>query len=96
MKSAPHNPNYKLISVTIDNKELVYGETNDGQNKGLEVYFPKYSRRFEYNIKLPQKYIELWWNLESQIKNCLPGHKIELTNDEYRAIAVSRLKGVLV
>jgi len=43
MNQQKHNPDYKLVETTIflDGRfiTLVYGETNEGENKGLELYF---------------------------------------------------------
>ena len=89
MKTHPHNPDYKLISVLINGKEFVYGETNTGENKGLEVHYLNdgqiskghyYSRRYTDTRKLPMVYNELYYWLQSIVKYCKPGHKLYLEN----------------
>lgn len=86
----PHNPQYKLVEVEIDNKTLVYGETNEGKNQGLEVYYYKAnaehfytSKRYEAN-KVPQIYNELYLKLQKVSKKCKAGHKITLSIQEYK------------
>jgi len=61
-----HNPSYKLVQTTIflNDKfiDLVYGETNEGFNEGLEVYFKKskddnHYKSFRYKDGfIPKKY----------------------------------------
>lgn len=90
MQQLKHNPDYKLIGVRINNKEFVYGETNNGNNKGLEVFYYKgdaihfyYSRRFSNSRLIPMSYDILYKNLESLINAVLPGHKLTLVNNDY-------------
>lgn len=97
METKPHNPDYKLVSVKMQNKDFVLGISNDGQNEGLEVYHYKeganhfyYSRRYRY-IEVPMIYLELYLNLKSQIADVPAGHNRELTVEEYREIAYKRL-----
>lgn len=92
LKGTPHNPNYKLVSVRIQNKKFVYGETNNGENEGLEVYHYKegadhfyYSRRYSY-IQVPIVYLMLYRKLKDQMHTVKPGCKLILTNEQYRAI----------
>lgn len=95
MNHETHNPNAKLISVVIDGKELVYGETNTGQDKGLEVYYlngdPKYghyySRRFA-GRKMPMIYDSLVMYLSKLIPYCKEGHKLSLERSEYGELVV--------
>lgn len=88
-----HNPDYKLISVTINNKEFVYGESNTGENPGLEIYFYKegtdhfyYSRRYPAN-KIPGIYSMLYRHLKALKKYCATGNKLSLDRIEYHDIA---------
>lgn len=69
MENIKHNPSYKLVETTIFNDRfvtLVYGETNKGDNEGLEVYYKKEidghhykSYRFEDGF-IPKKYINYY------------------------------------
>jgi hypothetical protein len=89
-----HNPGYKLIEIDINNKKFVYGETNSGENKGLEVYYFKsqfhtdfhYSRRYNNERLMPMIYNELYIKLKSIINNCLPGCKVYLSTLEFKNI----------
>lgn len=91
MKTQKHNPDYKLISIvlTIDiNKtaEFVYGETNTGEDKGLEVYRHKDGNTHHYKSNrynwdaIPAKYLAIYDRLKSKLKDCPSGHKLELDN----------------
>jgi hypothetical protein len=91
-----HNPDYKLISVFINGKELVYGESNTGDNPGLEIYHYKtpykvgdhfyYSRRYTAD-KIPGIYSFLYRHLKNLIPYCPAGHKLSLDRVEYHDIA---------
>ncbi len=94
MEMQKHNPDYKLISVIIDGKELVYGETNTGLNPGLEVYHlidgdiykgHYYSRRYT-GRKMPMKYDILAMSLKKLIPYCEAGQKLDLTRAEYQQL----------
>lgn len=82
-----HNPHCRLISVTINNKEFVYGEENiTGSNPGLEVYHPKYSRRYKPNT-VPVIYQILFRKLKKMTAACRPGHKLTLSIDEFKQLS---------
>lgn len=75
MKTEKHNPHYKLVSKVIGNTEFVYGETNEGENKGLEVYFYNntneghyYSRRY-LDGNVPKKYLSVYLDLREYVIN---------------------------
>lgn len=93
MKQSPHNPDYRLISVTLNNKEFVYAEQNyTGGNPGLEIYYyaPEadhfhYSRRFKPNT-VPAIYQLLFRKLKQCTSMCRPGHKLELSLSGYQSI----------
>ncbi len=96
MNIQKHNPEYKLISVTINGKELVFGETNDGKNAGVEVYYLTggkpanghyYSRRF-VGRAMPMIYDYLTMYLEKLLPYCPDGHKLELEGTEYNELVV--------
>ena len=95
MKLQKHNPDYKLIGITIQDKEFVYGETYNGQNAGLEVYYlngdPKYghyySRRFA-GRKMPMRYDILAMYLAKLLPYCPAGHKLTLEGTEYQELIV--------
>ena len=89
-KSVKHNPDYKLIGVTINNREFVYGISNEGTNPGLEVYYKNpgethhyYSKRFGA-FDIPQIYFVLYLKLKALADQCQPGHKITLSLTEYQ------------
>lgn len=89
-KVEKHNPYCKLVGVTINNREFVYGITNEGTNPGLEVYYKQpgeihhyYSKRFAYP-DIPMIYNELYFKLKGLADNCKPGHKLTLTLNQYQ------------
>lgn len=71
-----HNPDYKLVSKTVNGIEYVYGISNSGTNEGLEVYYGNYSRRF---LKIPIKYQSLFQELKGYSNKVNPGHNLNLT-----------------
>ena len=90
MEHKKHNLDYKLVGVIQDmynrSIELVYGESNEGLNQGLEVYFYKpksdhfyTSRRFKEG-KVPGKYMPDYNLLKGYVirNEVLPGHKLTL------------------
>jgi len=89
MNTTKHNPDYKLAGTIIFTGsnfiELVYGETNEGQNIGLEAYFKKEknghfytSRRWDED-SIPTKYTTLFSRLQHECwENCPAGHKLEV------------------
>ena len=95
MKLEKHNPHCKLISAFINCKEFVYGETNEGTNPGLEIYFYKegykagehfyYSRRYEAG-KIPGVYSMLYRHLKALTPYCPTGEKLSLDRVEYHDI----------
>lgn len=94
MELQKHNPDYKLISVFINGKEFVYGETNTGDNLGLEIYYQRgnsdkghyYSRRYPAD-KILGIYSFLYRHLKALIPYCPEGHKLSLNRAEYHDIA---------
>lgn len=91
----PHNPNYKLVETTVylDGKfiDIVYGETNSGNNQGLELYFKKEINGHFYNSRryleevVPKKYLNYYeylkqFVIDGEVKE---GHKlnVELPNN---------------
>lgn len=95
MEIQKHNPYCKLIGVTIDNKQFVFGQTNEGADPGLEVYYQKdnrdkgfyYSRRFT-GSQLPSMYNALSIYLTKLIPYCPAGHKLTLEKSEYSELIV--------
>ena len=65
-----HNPSYKLVETTVflNGKFItfVYGETNEGGNEGLEIYFKKEKEGHFYNSRryleesVPKKYLNYY------------------------------------
>ena len=96
MELQKHNPDYKLISAFINGKEFVYGETNEGGNPGLEIYYYKtpyikgdhfyYSRRYAAN-NIPGIYSFLYRHLKGLAPYCPVGEKLSLDRVEYHDIA---------
>jgi hypothetical protein len=95
MNMQKHNPDYKLISVTINNLEFVYGETNTGDNPGLEIYYFNdnthaaghyYSRRYTAN-KIPGIYSFLYRRLKALTPYCATGNRLTMDALEYHDIA---------
>ena len=90
-----HNPYCKLISTFLNCKEFVYGEDNNGENSGLEIYFYKegykagdhfyYSRRYPAN-KIPGIYSMLYRHLKALVPYCPAGNKISMDKVEYHDI----------
>lgn len=83
-----HNPDYKLVQTTVYLNDrfvdLVYGETNNGENAGLEVYYKKErdghfyrSYRYEQDF-IPKKYINYYEFLRQFVwdNEVLDGHKL--------------------
>jgi hypothetical protein len=96
MNLQPHNPNYKLVGVIINNKEFVFGVDNNGNNEGLEVYYKKsndpaqhfyYSRRFTGPRNIPMVYNELFIKLKKMVAECLPGYKLTLELTDFKNIS---------
>lgn len=83
----PHTPGYKLIRKWVSTpdgyRHVIYGETNEGGNPGLEVYYHRdnaqghhhYSRRWPWG-KIPSKYQDDALTLKTFINECPPGHKL--------------------
>lgn len=65
-----HNPSYKLVETTVFLNDkfitFVYGETNEGHNEGLELYFKKEKEGHFYNSRryleenVPKKYLNYY------------------------------------
>ena len=94
MNIQPHNPDYQLISVIINGKELVFVQDNNGNNAGLEVYHlidnnlskgHYYSRRYAKNM-VPMIYHELAIHLSNLLSYCPKGHKLSLEGDDYNEL----------
>lgn len=70
MENIKHNPSYKLVETTVFLNDrfvtLVYGETNEGENEGLEVYYKKeinghHYRSYRYNDSfIPRMYLRYY------------------------------------
>lgn len=86
----PYCTDYKLIEQSYETAngfvDLVYGETNDGTNPGLEAYFYKnprftaghhYSRRWPLD-KVPAKYQAALLQLRLWLPQCPADHKLVL------------------
>jgi len=84
----PHNYSCKLVSTTMQNNnknfiELVYSETNEGQEKSLELYFKRtsdghfYTSRRYLEDELPKRYLKVYKALQQFVinKEVLRGHK---------------------
>lgn len=88
MKLFKHNPDYKLVSETINNGsttiEAVYGESNDGENKGLELYFFREGELGHYKSyrhlenSIPSKWINTYNHLKEFIDQVPNGHKLDI------------------
>lgn len=85
MKTTKHNPDYKLVSFTFNGKQFVIGQTNKGDNLGLEVYYGApnhyYSRRF-LRRQIPMIYNELAERLIKFLPFCKPGCRLEVERKE--------------
>lgn len=72
--NSTHNPNYKLVQTTVflngNFLDLVYGETNESLNAGLEIYFKKskdgnHYRSYRYREGfVPSKYLAYYTYLK--------------------------------
>lgn len=83
----PHNKDYKLIRQWIATDggyiHLIYGETNQGDNKGVEAYYYRdnaqghhhYSRRWPLD-KVPNHFRTDALYLQELIPYCPDGHKL--------------------
>lgn len=86
MEQRKHNPHYKLVETTVfeDNvfKTLVLGITNDGTNKGMEIYFKRerdghHYKSFRYSKEsLPKKYLVYWDGLDIHLPSVQDGYKL--------------------
>lgn len=102
MEISKHNPYCRLIGKTIGQGnvfvELIYGETNEGADRGLEVYYydPSkqksmpgythfhYSRRWQWD-KIPSKYQDEALKLSQMVHECPAGHKLYC--DDHKLLA---------
>jgi hypothetical protein len=77
MENKAHNPNYKLVETNVFLNDvfvdLVYGETNEGFNEGLEVYFKKERNEHHYKSfrylegSVPKKYLSYYEFLKQYV-----------------------------
>jgi len=91
LENKKHNPNYKLIEVTIydGNRFITYvaGIDNDGENAGLELYFKKEKYGHFYNSRryliseIPEKHKSFYTYLSRIFKDCNSGYKITIAPD---------------
>lgn len=88
IESKPHNPRCRLVETTIPTVfgylNVVYGELNEGTDKGVEVYYHKkddphhyYSRRWAL-ADVPKDYGCTVNMLKNLVKDCPAGHKIKV------------------
>jgi len=92
----PHNPDYKLVSISQATKtgwiELVYGITNTGENEGLEVYHHKPNELHHYQsfrypgADVPAKYRSMFVTLRKHARegDVKDGYKLNLGVNEGR------------
>lgn len=96
MKTDRNTSVYKMASVKIADKTFYLAIPNHDHDDKVLLVVGKARREYRYNVKLPQNYLELWWNLVDALENCPAHSMITLEGDEYSKIAHQRLSANII